>query len=115
MEGNKIKTLDDLAALMIRTMASKEDIIRLESRMGGFEGQMGDLEFRMSGLEGKIGGIDGRLGGLETLMGNIEARVGSIESDVKEIKENMVYRDEFDDAKYRIKYVEKKLGIESGV
>lgn len=91
MEGDKIKTLDDLAALMIRTMASKEDIVRLETRVGGLEGQVGSLET-------KIGGLDSK-------MVNIEARLESIEGDVKEIKENMLYRDEFDDAKHRIKYV----------
>jgi hypothetical protein len=46
---------------------------------------------------------------------NLDARVGRIEADVHVLRDEMVHRQEFQDALDRIKYIEKKLGIESGV
>ena len=45
----------------------------------------------------------------------LDARVGRIEADVHTLRDEMVHRQEFHDALDRIKYIEKKLGIESGV
>lgn len=36
------------------------------------------------------------------------------EGDLNEIRGNIVYRHEFEDLEARVKYVESKLGIESG-
>ena len=82
-----IKTIEGLAAMIQRTMASKEDIKRVESRLDG---------------------IDGRLD-------HLDARVGRIEADVHALRDKMVHRREFQDVLDRVKYIEKKLGIESGV
>ena len=38
-----------------------------------------------------------------------------MEADIHELRGEIVYRHEFEDALARIKYLEKKLGIESGV
>jgi hypothetical protein len=45
----------------------------------------------------------------------ILTRVGRIEADVHALRDEMVHRQEFQDVLDRIKYIEKKLGIESGV
>jgi tetrahydromethanopterin S-methyltransferase subunit G len=76
-----------LAALIQNTMASKEDIQAVNTRLDG---------------------IDSRLD-------NLDARVGRIEADVHAWRDEMVHRHEFEDVLDRITYIEKKLGIESGV
>ena len=94
----KISTIEDLALLIQRTMASKEDLAGLASK--------DDLV----GLASKedIQEVNNRLD-------HLDARVGSIEADINEMNDNIVYRHEFEDVLGRVKYVERKLGIESGV
>ena len=46
---------------------------------------------------------------------HLDARVGRMEADIHELRGEIVYHHEFEDALARIKYLEKKLGIESGV
>jgi hypothetical protein len=45
----------------------------------------------------------------------LDARVGRIEADVHTLRDEMVHRQEFQDILDRVKYIERKLGIESGV
>jgi hypothetical protein len=83
-------TIEDLARMInegFKSTASKEDIKRVKDRLNGVEGRLD----------------------------NLDARVGRIEADIHELRGEIVYRHEFDDALARIKYLEKKLGIESGV
>jgi len=56
-----------------------------------------------------------RLDSIDSQLGNLDARVGRIEADVHALRDEMVHRQEFRDALDRIKYIEKKLGIESSV
>jgi tetrahydromethanopterin S-methyltransferase subunit G len=90
MEHN-IQTIEDLAALIVETMASKEDIKESREEMNE-----------------RCEKVDARLD-------HLDARVGRIEADMHELRDEMVHRDEFEDALARLKYIEKKLGIESGV
>ncbi len=52
---------------------------------------------------------------VETRLDHLDARGGRIEADVHALRDEMVHRQEFQDALDRITYLEKKLGIESGV
>jgi chromosome segregation ATPase len=88
---DEIKTIEDLAAMIHRTMASKEDIKEVKQEMKAMEDR------------------------LTMHLDNLDARVGRIEADVHALRDEMVHRSEFEDALDRIKYIEKKLGIESGV
>jgi tetrahydromethanopterin S-methyltransferase subunit G len=97
MEGN-IQTIEDLAALIVETMASKEDMKELEHRVNT-----------------RLDGIDPRLDKLDARVDNIDARMGRIEADVHALRDEIVHRSEFEDVLDRVKYIEKKLGIESGV
>ena len=45
---------------------------------------------------------------------NTRSRLDTIEKDLSEIRKHFVYRDEFEDLMGRVKYLESKLGIESG-
>jgi predicted DNA-binding protein len=92
MEGN-IQTIEDLATLMMETMASKEDIQGLATKE--------DVQELRAEMNERLDHLD--------------ARVGRMEADIHELRGEIVYRHEFEDALSRIKYLEKKLGIESGV
>jgi seryl-tRNA synthetase len=93
MEG-KIQTIEDLAALIKETMASKEDIKEVRD---------------------DIKTINTRLDGIDSRLDHLDARVGRIEADVHALRDEMVHRSEFEDVLGRVRYIEKKLGIESGV
>ena len=54
-------------------------------------------------------------GNIEERLDHVDARLGRIEADIHELREEVVYRHEFEDTLARTKYLEKKLGIESGV
>ncbi len=62
-----------------------------------------------------IGEVKQRLDTLDGRVDTLDARLGRIEADVHALRDEMVHRQEFQDALDRIKYIEKKLGIESGV
>lgn len=91
----KITTIEDLAVMIQRTMASKED---LKDGLGALEEKM-----------------DERFNQVDARLNNLDARVGRIEADIHELRDEVVYRHEFEDLMGRMKHVERKLGIESGV
>mgnify|MGYP001593016241 CR=1 FL=1 len=74
----------------------------------GFENQMKHLDERFGKIDERFNRVDERLN-------NLDARVGRIEADIHELRGEIVYRHEFKDALGRIKYLEKKLNIKSGV
>jgi uncharacterized coiled-coil protein SlyX len=87
-------TIEKLARMInegFKGTASKEDIKALEDR------------------------VTTRLDGIDARLDHLDARVGRIEADIHELRGEIVYRHEFDDALARLKYLEKKLDIESGV
>jgi hypothetical protein len=90
--------LEGLAELINGTMASKEDIKALEGR----------VNTRFDAVESRLDTLDGRVD-------IFDARLGRIEADVHALRDEMIHRREFEDVLDRVKYIEKKLGIESGV
>jgi predicted nucleic acid-binding Zn-ribbon protein len=106
MEGN-ITTIEDLAALIQNTMASKEDIQGLASKEDIKEVTR-DIQQLREEMNERFETVDARLD-------NLDARVGRNEADVHALRDEMVHRREFEDVLDRVKYIEKKLGIESGV
>jgi tetrahydromethanopterin S-methyltransferase subunit G len=87
-------TIDDLAKMInegFKSTATKEDVAALRTEMNE-----------------KFDSVESRLD-------HLDARVGRIDADVHALHDEMVHRQEFQDALDRIKYIEKKLGIESGV
>ena len=87
---NKSITIEDLARMInqgFKTTATKEDIRAVNTRFDSVESRLDHLD----------------------------ARVGRIEADVHALRDEMVHRQEFQDVLDRVTYIEKKLGIESGV
>jgi hypothetical protein len=92
--NKNITTINDLARMInegFKSTASKEDLNALEGR------------------------LTTRMDGIDTRLDHLDARVGRIEADIHELRGEIVYRHEFEDVLARVKYLEKKLGIESGV
>jgi len=100
MAKKTITTIEGLAALINETMASKEDIQGLASKED------------ITGVKEDMKAMEGRL---TTRLDHLDARVGRIEADVHALRDELVHRREFEDVRDRVKYIEKKLGIESGV
>ena len=91
---DKTTTIDDLAKMInegFKSTATKEDVAVLRTEMNE------------------------KFDSVETQLDHLDGRVGRIEADVHALRDEMVHRQEFHDALDRIKYIEKKLGIESGV
>jgi tetrahydromethanopterin S-methyltransferase subunit G len=90
-------TIEELARMIhegFKGTATKEDIPAVTTRLDG---------------------IDSRLEGIDARLDHLDARVGRIEADVHALRDEMVHRREFEDVLDRVTYIEKKLGIESGV
>jgi len=91
---DKTTTIDDLAKMInegFKTTATKDDVTALRSEMNE-----------------KFDVVNSHLN-------TLDARVGRIEADVHALRDEMVHRREFEDVLDRVKYIEKKLGIKSGV
>jgi hypothetical protein len=95
-----INTIENLALLIKETMASKEDLQELATKK--------DIQELRTEMNQKFDAV-------ETRLDHLDARVGRIEADVHALRDEMVHRREFEDVLGRVKYIEKKLGIESGV
>ena len=91
---DKTTTIEDLARMInegFKTTATKDDVTAWRSEMNE------------------------KFDAVNSYPNNLDTRVGRIEADVHALRNEMVHRQEFHDALDRIKYIEKKLGIESGV
>lgn len=96
----KKMTIEQLAAMIQNTMASKEDLNGMASK---------------EDLKPLARSIETLRQEMNTRLDHLDARVGRIEADIHELRDEVVYRHEFEDALGRIKYLERKFGIESGV
>jgi len=107
MDKETKKEFENLAGMVKRGFdetPSKEDLSNLRTEMReGFD--QVDKRFEQ---------VDKRMDHFEGRMDHMDARMGRMEADLNEIRSNIVYRHEFEDLLARVKYVETKLGIESG-
>ena len=74
-----------------------------------------DLQELRTGMNQKFENVDAQFQGINVRLDHLDARVGRIEADVHTLRDEMVHRQEFQDVLDRVTYIEKKLGIESGV
>lgn len=65
-------------------------------------------------LKSDIGGLKKDMHIVKGELSHMNARLSTIEHDVADIKRDIVSRNEFEDLMGRVKYLELKLGIESG-
>ena len=106
--NNTPSTIEELAIMIQRTMATKEDLKAFATK----EDLKKDLTEGLNSLRGEM---NTQFQGVNNRLEHLDARVGRIEADIHELRGEVVYRHEFEDMLGRVKYLEKKLGIESGV
>lgn len=87
---------------------TNEELARIINK--GFDG----MQSQFNGMQSQFTAVNERLNNVDDRLDNIDARLGRLENDVKELRGEIVYRHEFEDALARIKLLEKKAGIESG-
>ena len=96
MVKKKKVTMDDLAAMVQRGFVETAKKADVDSLRGGFDSLRTELgEFKKETRDN---------------FAHVHTRLGMIERDVKDV----VHKDEFEDLMARVKYLEKKLGVESG-
>ena len=97
----KETTIEDLARMVEKGFGSTaKDIKGLDSRMDKFDSRMDNLETK----------VDDGFKRMDERFGQVNARLDMIEGDIK----TFVTKDEFEDLMGRVKYLELKLGVESG-
>jgi|SRR3989344_4591062 len=106
--GEKIdEKIDELAVIVKRGFdetASKQDLAVFRT----------EVSTRFEGVDKRLEGVDKRLDHLELNTNHMSAAIDTIQQDIAEIKKHFVYRYEFEDLMARVKYLEAKLGVESG-
>lgn len=105
--------LDDVfSARIIKLMAKQKITIDGLAVMvkKGFDA----VDQRFNAVDQRFDAVDQRFDGIEKRLDHMDARLSYVERDVAEIRKHFVYRDEFEDALARLRFVEKKLGINSG-
>lgn len=107
-------TIEDLAGMIQRGFEETTKKADVDARFNKVDGRLDHVDKRLDGIDGRLDSIDGRLSGIDGRLDHLDARMGRVEADVSEIRGNLVYHDEFEDLMARVKYVETKLGIESG-
>ena len=85
----------------------------------GFEQTASKLDFEglradFNGLVLRVDKIEKEIRGLKLEQGHTNARLATMEADIKDIKRDMAGKYELEDLEGRVKYMEVKLGIESG-
>ncbi|MDD4761899.1 MAG: hypothetical protein PHZ25_02670, partial [Candidatus Pacebacteria bacterium] len=75
----------------------------VQIQINGLEGRFDGLENRFDGLENRFDGLEKRMDSVDEKLEYIDARLGRLGNDVKELRGELVYRHEFEDALSRIK------------
>jgi len=109
LENGEEITTEKLAVMIGKGFA------HVDARFNEIDTRFGEIDTRFGEIDTRFGEIDTRFGEVNTRLDNLDARVGRIQADVHDLREEIVYRHEFEDVLGRVKYLERKLGIESGV
>jgi hypothetical protein len=88
-------TIDDLAVMIDKGFADTN---------ANTDSKIADLRSEMNK---RFDSVDARLENLDT-------RLSRVETNVHALRDEVVYRREFDDALARIRFLEEKAGVESG-
>jgi len=83
----------------------------------GFENvdaRFNKVDDRLDGVDNRLDKVENRLGNIDDRLDHVDRRLATIETDISEIRKNFVYREEIEDLMARVKYLEVKLGVESG-
>ena len=102
-------TNEDLAIMV------KKGFDGVDKRFEQVDQRFEQVDKRFEQVDQRFEQIDKRLDKMDDRFDGVDRRLAVIETDVSEIRKHFIYRDEFDDLMARVKYIEFKMGIESGV
>ena len=83
----------------------------------GFKGvdkRFDEVDKRFEKIDKQFNKIDDKFEQVDNRLEHIDARLDTMSKDIAIIKEHFVYRHEFNDLLDRVKYLEEKMGIDSG-
>jgi len=106
---------EDKQYIKITVGGAIEELAGMVAR--GFEGvdkRFEQIDKQFEGVDKRFEQIDQNFKGVSSELGHINSRLSAIEDGIDEIKKHFVYRYEFEDLMARVKYLETKLGVESG-
>lgn len=105
MIKKKKVTIENLAGMIQRGF--EETTKRIGSKVDSLENKVDSLEDKVDFLHVELQDFKKET---RDNFAHVHARLGVIESDVKDV----VHKDDFEDLMARVKYIERKMGIESG-
>ena len=97
------KEFENLAGMIKRgfdATATKTELKNVQSDITEMKGDITEMKSNIKRLDGEVR--------------HINATLGVMATDIADIKKHFVYRNEFEDLMARVKYLETKLGVESG-
>jgi tetrahydromethanopterin S-methyltransferase subunit G len=100
-------TIEDLALMIQRGFDET-------AKKAGVDKRFGDVNKRFDDVDRRFDEVDKRFEQVDNRLDHMDARLSNIEQDIAEIRKHFVYRYEFEDLMARVKYLEQKLGIQSG-
>lgn len=105
-----IQFIENAMIACMEENVTNEDLARMIAK--GFEetAKEAELEAFRKEVDQRFEQVDKRFEQVDTRLAHVDSRLDMIERDMR----NLVHRDEFEDLMARVKYVEMKLGIESG-
>ena len=78
---------------VLRDVATKSDIDKLNFRLNGLEDRLGRLEERIARLEGRINGLEDRISGLENRIDGLERRIDALEGRIGNLERHVARLD----------------------
>ena len=101
-KSNKKQITSDTLAIMVAKGFASQDK------------RFDQVDKRFEKVDERFEKVDERFEQVDRRFAHVEASLSIIQRDVEEIQRDMIYKDEVEDLMARVKYVEMKLGIESG-
>jgi len=103
-------TIEDLAGMIKRGFDETAKKVDVDRQFADVDRQFADVDRQFADVDRQFADTHTRFNKVEARLDHIDARLATIERDVKDI----IHREEFDDLMARVKYLERKMGIQSG-
>jgi len=107
--------IEELAGMVARGFEGVDKRFeQIDKQFEGVDKRFEQIDKQFEGVDKRFEQIDQNFKGVSSELGHINSRLSAIEDGIDEIKKHFVYRYEFEDLMARVKYLETKLGVESG-
>jgi archaellum component FlaC len=101
-------TNEELARMVAKGFA------HVDKRFDEVDNRFEHVDKRFEQVDERFEKVDERFEQVDRRFASIEATLSTMRDDINGIHRDMVYKDEMEDLMARVKYVEMKLGIDSG-